>query len=680
MHVWNARISILSVFVLLISYTTAQTNDVINEILEQVSSQISDDEEFDFTTAYEDLLYYYQNPINLNNATKEQLEQLLFLDDIQIENLLFYQYQYGEIYTIHELSLIENFDEQTINTLKKFVCVGKTEEKQKYTFKDIFKYGKHDFFIRNDVGFEKKQGFKRTKDDINTSPEKYYLGDPFYASLKYRSRYKNNIQFGLSAEKDIGEPFVGKYNKGYDSYNGYLQINDLWKFKNIVVGDYRAVFGQGLVIRSEFSMPEASVLHISPRNSGLRKSSSTDEYYFLRGIGATLDFNNFQFTAFYSYRKMDADTTGGVFSSITTNGLHRKISELNKKRTLPVQIVGGNVSYNARKFHIGITSSTVIYGISQEQNSELYTQFLPNGKVQSVLGIDYRFRLHKFNFLGETAVSTNRGIATINSVFFTPTSRIGIVFSHRYYSPRYEHLYANAFGSNTNNENGFYVGLEILPLKSWKISASANAYRCPWAKYQTNGATTFYRLLGKIEYTPTSKFTLRAQIHFRQDDSNNNELTTTKQLVTTSNLKHTYTAYYQILGIKFKTYIAANHAKVAKNATTHGFLILQNIDYTIPKIQLHLNGGYAYFDAEDYNNRFSVYENDIPNVFSIPMLYGKGCRYYMNIGYNMLKNFGIWIKFAQTYYSDNRTCIGSGWDTINGNHKSDFRVQLRFSF
>lgn len=681
MHFWNVRLSILSTtFLLLTCNVQAQTNAIVDEILEHISSQITDDEDIDFATAYDDLFYYLQNPINLNTATKEQLERLLFLDDIQIENLLFFQYQYGEIYTIHELALVEGLDDFTINALKNFVYVGEKHELQKYTFKDVFKYGKHEILIRNDGTFDKKQGFNRTKEELNKNPEKYYLGDPLYASLKYRFRYKDNVQFGFSAEKDAGEPFVGKFNKGYDSYNGYLQLNDLWKFKNIVVGDYRAVFGQGLVIRSEFAMPDASVLHVSPRNNGLRKSSSTDEYYFLRGVGATLEFNKIQVSFFYSYRKMDADTTGGTFSTIPTNGLHRKISELNKKRTLSTQIAGANVSYNTRNFHIGFTSSTVIYGTSQQQNDELYKNFLPNGKVQSALGVDYRFRLHKFNFLGETAISTNRGIATINSVFFTPTSRIGIVFSHRYYSPRYEHLYANAFGSNTNNENGFYTGIEIQPLKNWKISASGNAYRRPWASFNANGAATFYRLLGRIEYAPKSDFTFKAQIQFRKDEKNNSKPTSTTQLATTNNIKHSYTAHYTALGIKFKTYIAATHAKESKNATTHGFMLLQTIDYTIPVAQIHLNGGYAYFDAEDYNNRFSVYESDVPYVFSIPMLYGKGCRYYLNIGYNVLKNFGIWAKFAQTYYTDNRTSIGSGWDKINGNHKSDFRIQMRFSF
>ncbi len=682
MHFGNVKLPILAAFFAFWSVgVQAQTTEIVDEILDQISEQLTDEEELDIATAYDDLLYYYQNPIDLNTATKEQLEKLIFLSDIDIENLLFYQYQYGEIYTTHELALVEGLDETTVRFLQHFVCVRAKDEQQKYTFKDVFKYGRHEILVRNDYTIEQKSGFRRSKTELAEHPEKYYLGDPFYASLKYRFRFKDKVQFGFSAEKDAGEQFVGAYNKGYDSYNGFLQIDDLWRFKTIVVGDYRAVFGQGLVLRSEFAMPDASVLHIAPRNSGLRKSSSTDEFYFMRGAGATLDVKNFRFTAFYSYRQMDADTVGGTFSTLQTNGLHRKLSELEKKRTLATQIVGGNVSYNGRKFHVGITSSTVIYGLAKQPNGELYTQMQSRGRVQSALGVDYRFRLHKFNFFGETAVSSNRGVATINSLFFAPTSRIGVLFSHRYYSPRYDQLFANGFGAKgTNNENGFYLGVEIFPVKKWKFSASANAYRRPWASYQTDKSATFYRILGRIEFKPKSNFSLVAQINFREDEKNFSQPTTTQQITFVRNLKHTYTLYYNLLGINFKTRIGANHAREATQKTTHGFMILQNISYKIPVVGVELDGGYCYFDAEDYNNRFSVYESDVPFVFSIPMLYGKGCRYYLNAGYNVLRNFSIWVKFAQTYYTDNRVEIGSGWDKINGHRKSDIRVQMRFRF
>ena len=43
-------------------------------------------------------------------------------------------------------------------------------------------------------------------------------------------------------------------------------------------------------------------------------------------------------------------------------------------------------------------------------------------------------------------------------------------------------------------------------------------------------------------------------------------------------------------------------------------------------------------------------------------------------------NISAWLKFAQTVYSDDRTYIGSGRDKINGNRKTDLKIQIRWKF
>ena len=52
----------------------------------------------------EELSNRMQEPVNLNVATREQLEQFPFLSDIQIEHLLAYIYIHGQMKTIYELS------------------------------------------------------------------------------------------------------------------------------------------------------------------------------------------------------------------------------------------------------------------------------------------------------------------------------------------------------------------------------------------------------------------------------------------------------------------------------------------------------------------------------------------------------------------------------------------------
>ena len=63
---------------------------LLEENLEQLS--IGNEEEYGWEDELEELSRHLQEPVNLNAATKRQLEQFPFLTDIQIENLLAYVY------------------------------------------------------------------------------------------------------------------------------------------------------------------------------------------------------------------------------------------------------------------------------------------------------------------------------------------------------------------------------------------------------------------------------------------------------------------------------------------------------------------------------------------------------------------------------------------------------------
>jgi len=82
----------------------------------------------------------------------------------------------------------------------------------------------------------------------------------------------------------------------------------------------------------------------------------------------------------------------------------------------------------------------------------------------------------------------------------------------------------------------------------------------------------------------------------------------------------------------------------------------------------------------DYENRVYVYERDILYAFAIPMYYGKGSRYYVNLKYEINSKLSLWFKVAQTVYADYRESISSGNEEIIGNRKTDMRVLIRWNF
>lgn len=241
---------------------------LLEENLEQLS--IGNEEEYGWEDELEELSRRLQEPVNLNAATKRQLEQFPFLTDIQIENLLAYVYIHGQMQTIYELQLVEEMDKRTIDLLLPFVCVRAVKAGRGYpALKSILKYGKHETLARLDVPFYIRKGY-----------EKNYLGPSLYHSLRYNFHYGDYLQIGVTGEKDAGEPFFALHNrKGYDYYSFYFLIKNLGRLKALALGNYRLSFGQGLVLSTDFRLgkhslclqqnivPEASVSIVLPMST-----------------------------------------------------------------------------------------------------------------------------------------------------------------------------------------------------------------------------------------------------------------------------------------------------------------------------------------------------------------------------------------------------------------------------
>jgi hypothetical protein len=65
--------------------------------------------------------------------------------------------------------------------------------------------------------------------------------------------------------------------------------------------------------------------------------------------------------------------------------------------------------------------------------------------------------------------------------------------------------------------------------------------------------------------------------------------------------------------------------------------------------------------------------------FSTLSFFGKGIRTYFNLHFHLTKKTEGWLKVANTYCFGQKT-IGSGYDEINGNSKTELKIQVRYRF
>ena len=350
----------------------AQNTNVFlwEESIEQISM---DEEEKNWEDELEELSNRLQEPVNINVATKRDLEQFPFLTDIQIENILAYVYIYGQMQPIYELQLVKDMDKRTIDLLSPFVCTMPVPEKNTFPrLKTLLKYGKQEVLTRLDVPFYTRKGY-----------QKNYLGPSMYHSLKYGYRYGDYLQMGITAEKDAGEPFGALHSsKGYDYYSVYFLLHNAGRLKTLALGNYKLSFGQGLVVSTDFRLGKTySLTTLDNRsNTGIRKHSSTDEYNYFRGAAATVEITSaLHASGFYSHRSMDGVVEQGKITSISKTGLHRTEKEAEKMNAFTLQLIGGNINYEMNKLNIGFTGIYYFFNHTYQPKLRTYAKYNMQG-------------------------------------------------------------------------------------------------------------------------------------------------------------------------------------------------------------------------------------------------------------------------------------------------------------
>ena len=462
------------------------------------NEQVSSDEEMrNWTLMDEELQELAEHPLNLNTATREQLEQLPFLSDQLIENILYYLYKYGAMLSINELWGVEGMDWRTRRYLQDFVYVGEVPADRKPDWRKIWTRNKQELLTRVGRSLNQKAGYAGySAETLDKYPNRKYLGDAFYHNIRYRFSFANRLFFSFSAEKDAGEPFFrGVNRKGYDFYAASFLLQDIGQLKTLVLGNYRANFGYGLVLNTGASMGlGTSVASFGRMGSGLTRFTSTAETGYLRGIGGTWQWNKrWNVSAFYSFRNLDALVDNSEIRSFKTDGMHRLQKDLEKKNTVSNHLVGSHLSYNGKYLEAGLTAVYNYYDKLLNPVEKLYNRFEPRGRQFLNVGLHYKWFLsHRWMWAGETAIDRQGAIATLNTIRYSPTVHTTWILINRYYDKRYHSLLSNAWGENskTSNEAGICIGLETKILQSVNLSAYGDFFYFPWYRYQVDRRNT----------------------------------------------------------------------------------------------------------------------------------------------------------------------------------------------
>lgn len=646
---------------------------------QQLLSDLSSSEDFEHVAWQdyeEDLEEMAQHPVNLNTATREELERMPFLTASQVEDILFYIYRYGQLKSMSELTLISSIDWYQRQLMSCFFFVADDGSKPAFpSLKTIAQYGKHEV-----MGMLKVPFYERKGDASGTGG---YLGYPYKHGLRYLFRYGNSVKLGFVASQDAGEPFFGGRNTmGYDFYSFYLQVKNLGRWKNITLGRYRLNVGLGLILNNDFGFGKLSALTSLGRSSSciICGHSSRSSANYLQGAAATYTLlKGLELTGFLSYRQIDATLSadGGGIKTILKTGLHRTVNEIAKQKVASNTLVGGNISYRHQGWHIGGTAFYTSFSLPLTPNkSQLYKRFAPEGNAFWNASISYGYISHRLTLSGETATGDCGSIATLNAASYLCSDHFTLMALHRFYSARYYSLFSNSFseGSDVQDENGVYLGFTWIPALHWSITAYSDFAYFAWPKYQTRESTQSWDNLVNILFQPSRVLTVGGRFRYKD-----------KAGTTTGRLRLYATISQKRWSAKTSfDYTMSQAESTMKNEgdeLSKGYMVSEHIGWEWKWKQLKgtLRGCLGYFHTSDFASRIYAYEPGLLYQMSFGSYYGEGIRYALVARSEIGSHLLLIAKLGTTDYFD-RSHISSGLQEISRSSQTDLEIQVKWKW
>lgn len=642
------------------------------------------DEDLNYEELYENLAQLLSNPADLNLITAEQLRALYILTESQIQSLISYREETGRFISIFELQAIEGFNKETFQRLSQFVTVtDPASGLNKSLLKRMLSEKNNYFIIRYDRTLEEKKGYRE-----DTSPASRYMGSPDRLYARFRTSKPGDFSIGFTIEKDAGEKIrwdPSKKQYGTDFLSFHAQILNKGKIKNLIIGDFQAQFGQGLIVGSAFGIGKnaEAVTTIRRANIGFMPYTSLYEAGYFRGSALSYAITKrITLHGMFSSRWRDGNAVQdstfevGSVSSLTNTGLHRTQNEIEKRSTLHEQNIAGVINYKYKLLDVGAIFHQTMFNLPIIRTPALYNQYYFQGSQNTNAGVFLNYTYRNFSFFSEVAKTIGEGMATNVGIIGSLTQSLDVSFHFRKYDRDFQTFYSNALAesSTPQNETGMYWGWKYQFNKKYSASGYFDLFKFLWLRYRSYTPSQGNEWLLRFNYKPSKNVYLFVQA--REESKVRNTSTDTNLYQTAEGIKRNYwinVDYIISTRLSFKTRAQFSSYQFGGN-TTRGMVVLQDITWTQGKISI--SGRYALFDTDDYDNRLYVYERDVWLAFSFPAYYGVGIRNYLLLQYTVSKKVDLWFRWAHVRYTD-REIIGSGSEAINGNTRNDLKLQVR---
>ncbi|MFQ5707189.1 MAG: ComEA family DNA-binding protein [bacterium] len=657
------RDSVLILFLLFLTVRCFAQESLEEKLLEG-QAESSDQSEL-----FEILAELRENPVDVNRANTESLQRIPGLSAKLARAMLEYRQQHGPFENLEGLLAVPGMDSAQFSEMRQFLTVHTSRGARS---KHLQVKWRSRVLDRIDL----PQGFRDGR--YESSARKLY--HRFQFDLNHR------FQGGLLLEKDSGE-------KRLDDLKLYYASAKLTPQLTLLLGNYVLEFAQGLVLWGPygFSKGAGSLFSLRKRGRGLRGYSSVDENASLFGAAAAAEFGSLRFVLFSSKSELDATPiSDNAVSGLFTSGLHRNGSEKNKRDRLTETLSGGRIEWEVST---GLSLATTYYHANFDKEIEepdlTRNHFKFRGKNNSVVGFDWGWAKSNFDLFGEAARSSNGGHALILGTLASfPTIRLGLLF--REYQKDYQNFHSFGFAERngtTQNERGFYTGIEYKLSSRTKLVVYYDIFSNPWRTFfkpvPTEGNDLFSQLEHHLDRRTT--LTIRYRLKNGQDtqaakdqlNRTREELVQRQRRQWRLQLDHALSSRVRLSSrIEYVRFRLHHYVGKKRDTKATGNLFFQEVRWQ-PKRNLRISARVIFFDTDSFDSRLFEYESDLPGMVTNRALFGRGTRWYLLLKYKVLKTATFALKYSETFREDQST-IGSGPDQIAGPLDRRYGVQFEW--
>jgi hypothetical protein len=623
----------------------------LDSLAEVISESMPDQEEINSL-----LEEFTGNPLDINTASRAELEYFSFLTPAQIDTIL------ESRPFKHKSALAGILGRPTYKLFAPFFTVSRKLPPFHSSAA-----------IRWQSVLERSRGLK----------EKIYRGSAGSVYTRLQFQYRPMLSGGILTQKDAGESSL------YDHYAGFLQWQDPPGRFKIILGTYQIQAAQGLVFAAPFSNSKG-IFPMAPSYSDAIRTSpflSSGESNGFLGMAGQLSFSDYaRLTFFYSNRSRDATLADGQIKNIASSGYHRTTAEIMGMDALCEKIMGTggsvilsrNISLGALMFSSRYkTCSAFPTTPAMSTAADSIPNFLSGPiKCCSFFGRAALPGLPGLQLSAELATNNFRKMAGQFMLAYSYLDHeVGLkwwLIPKEFISP-----FGRSFASNSpfpRAKNGVYLAVSGLAGTNFPVDVHWTIEKDLWpgafnplplfqkefavhAGYHADRSTL---LSGKYRYSE--------HYYFSADKSQ-------------TGARHLYQFRLQLeksFAPRMRIRCRLEKMLLAQKHPLNGINLYHDLDYRIGSA-INLIVRFSSFGSDDYLVHTYEYENDLPGVFSSYSVYGKGNKWYLLIKWQISDQLTFWVKYRKIYL-DGVSIIGSGNDLINNDQKQDVRFQLNWKY